>query len=173
MSFQSEEYRRNMSLDRCSTASVELFVPLIVLKISQVQALIKNKGRETRKYFPTKQISQEKIDHLIIVIPTWKTQLWYSQLLEISVQPPFRLPQIRNLLANPRGKNHLLVETRSLRLAVWQVSRKVCKWKEFQGMLSSLSHIQRETAQQLTTNWTGLSELAGVMRDKLLFFKHL
>ena len=117
MSFQSEEYRRNISLDRCSTASIELFVPLIVLKISQEQALIKNKDRETRKYFPTKQISQEKIDHLIIVIPTWKTQLWYSQLLEISVQPPFRLPQIRNLLANPQGKNHLLVETRSLRLA--------------------------------------------------------
>ena len=61
---------------------------------------------------------QEKVDYLIIVTPTWQTQPLYAQLLKMSVQPPFLLPQIRNLLTNPQGKNHSLVETGSLRLVV-------------------------------------------------------
>ena len=95
-----------------------------------------------------RKILEEKIDHLIIVTPTWQTQPWYAQLLKMSVQPPFLLPQIRNLLTNPQGKNHPLVETGSLRLAVLKVFGKVCKWKEFQAMLPKLSHIQGEKAQQ-------------------------
>ena len=120
-----------------------------------------------------KKILQEKIDHLVIVTPTWQTQPWYAQFLKMSAQPPFLLPQIRNLLTNPQGNNHPLVETSSLRLAVWKVSGKVCKWKEFQAMLPNLSHIQGEKAQQLITNRPGVSGLAGVMKDKLILFKHL
>ena len=58
MFFRSEEYHRDISLDECSTASMELLIPLIVLKISWEQALIRNKGSETRKDFLTKQTSQ-------------------------------------------------------------------------------------------------------------------
>ena len=120
-----------------------------------------------------RKILWEKIDHLIIVTPTWQTQPWYAQLLEMSVQPPFLLPQIRNLLANPQGKNHPLEETGSPRLAVWKVSGKVCKFKKFQAMLPNLSHIQGEKAQQRITNRLGVSGVAGVMKDKLILFKHL
>ena len=93
---------------------------------------------------------KEKIYHLIRVTPAWQiqhwyeqllktsVQHWYEQLLKTSVQPRFRLPKVKNLLTNPQGKNHPLVETKSLRLAVWKVSDKVCKWKEFQAMLPSL-----------------------------------
>ena len=73
-----------------------------------------------------------------------------------------------NLLSNPQGKNHPLVETESLRLAVWKVSGKVRKWKEFEAMLPKLSHIQREKAQQLIPKWPAVSGLAGVMKDKLI-----
>ena len=52
--FPSEEYRRDISLDECSAASMELLVSLIVLKISWEQVLIQGKGRETRRNFPTK-----------------------------------------------------------------------------------------------------------------------
>ena len=55
--FPSEQYRRDISLDKCSAVSVELLVPLIVLEIFSEQVLIQNKGRETRKDFPTNQIS--------------------------------------------------------------------------------------------------------------------
>ena len=65
------------------------------------------------------------------------------------------------------------VETRSLRLAVWKVPGKVCKWKEFQAMLPSLSHIQGEKAQQLNTNQPGVSGIGDVIIDKLILFKYL
>ena len=108
-----------------------------------------------------------------IVTPTWQTQPWYVQLLKMSVQPPFLLSQIRHLLKNPQGKNHTLVESGSLRLVVLKVSGKVCKWKEFQAMLPNLSHIQGEKAKQVITNRPEFSGLAGVMKDKLILFKHL
>ena len=56
-SFPLKEYRRDMSLDECLTTSIELLVPLIVLKKFWEQVLIQIKGRETRKDIPTKQIS--------------------------------------------------------------------------------------------------------------------
>ena len=49
ISFPSEEYRRDISLDECATPTIKLLVPLIVLKISWEQTLIQNKGSETRK----------------------------------------------------------------------------------------------------------------------------
>ena len=94
-----------------------------------------------------RKILQEKIDHLIIVTPTWQTQPWYAQLLKMSVQPPFLPLQIKNLLIDLQDKNHPLIEKGSLRLAVWKVSGKVCKCKEFQTML------QNESAQSRWTSW--------------------
>ena len=91
----------------------------------------------------------------------------------MSLRPPFFLPQIRNLLTNQQAKNHPLVETGSLRLAVCKVPSKVCKWEEFQAMQPNLSHIQEEKAQQLITNQPGVSGLVGVMKEKLILFKHL
>ena len=84
-----------------------------------------------------------------------------------SVQQSFLLPQIRNLLTKPRGKNYSILETGSLRLELWNVCRKVWKLKKFHTMLPNLSHIQEEKAQQLITNWPRISGLAGAMKDKL------
>ena len=57
---------------------------------------------------------------------------------------------IATFLTNPQGKNYLLVETGSLRLAVQNVSGKVCKWREFQPMLPNFSHSRRNSS---TTNY--------------------
>ena len=65
MFFSSEEYRRDISLEECSAASVELLVPL---KILWEQALIQNKGRETRIDFPTKQISQTFLNSCTVAV---------------------------------------------------------------------------------------------------------
>ena len=54
----SSRYRQDISLDECSSATVELLVPSIFLKISLGQPLIQNKVREISKDFSTKQISQ-------------------------------------------------------------------------------------------------------------------
>ena len=56
---------------------------------------------------------------------------------------------------------------------VCKVSRKLCKWKYFQAMLLTVSLIQGEKAPQLNPNWPGVNGVAGVMKGKLIFSKHL
>ena len=94
----------------------------------------------------------EKVNHLIILTTTLQTQSSYAQLPEMLEQPVFLLLGLNKLLTNPQGKNHSLAQAKLLGLLVWEVYRKVCQHKEFQAMLSSLSHIQEEIAQQLITN---------------------
>ena len=76
-----------------------------------------------------RKIFEEKIDHLMIVKVSRQTQIWYAQVRKMSVQLQCLLPQVKNLLSNPQGKNHPRVETRSLRLVVLKVSGKGCKCK--------------------------------------------
>lgn len=99
-----------------------------------------------------RMIIMEKVNHLIILTTTWQTQSSYAQLPEMLEQPVFLLLGLNKLLTNPQGKNHSLAQAKLLGLLVWEVYRKVCQHKEFQAMLSSLSHIQEEIAQQLITN---------------------
>ena len=68
MFFPLEEYRRDMSLDEWSMVSVELLVPLIVLKISWGQVLIQNKDRETHKDFSNKKTSQNFLSSCTVVL---------------------------------------------------------------------------------------------------------
>ena len=58
LSFPSEEYCRYISLGKCSTTSLEPWIPKYFLKKFWAQVLIQNKGRETRKDFPTMRILQ-------------------------------------------------------------------------------------------------------------------
>ena len=88
--FPSEEQRRDISLDKCSATSVELLVPLIVLKISWEQVLIQNKGRETRKDFSTKQISQ-KGEHLLEILVESILEIFWIR--EPGFDPELCLPE--------------------------------------------------------------------------------
>ena len=47
------------------------------------------------------------------------------------------------------------------------------EFQGFQAILPSLCHIQGEKAQQLIKNRPGVSKLVGIMKDKLIIFKHL
>ena len=51
--------------------------------------------------------------------------------------------------------------------------RGVEEFQGFQAILPSLCHIQGEKAQQLIKNRPGVSKLVGIMKDKLISFKHL
>ena len=71
----------------------------------------------------------------------------------MSVELPFLLPHLKNVLANPQGKNYPLVETRSLRLVMWYISGKVYRWKKFQAMLPNLSQIQGQKTSNYKLAW--------------------
>ena len=92
------------------------------------------------------KIFKEKTDHRIIVTPTWQTQPWYAQILKMSIHPPVLLPLVKNLLTNSQRKIHLLVEVRSLRIAMWKFPQKFANGRNF----NLISH---SGTKSLTTNY--------------------
>ena len=50
-----------------------------------------------------------KVPKLILITPTWKTQVRYPKILNISIKSPILLPWRKDLLKNPKGEIHPLV----------------------------------------------------------------
>ena len=113
---------------------------------------------------------QENVEAMILVTPTWQTQLWYTLLLRISIQRPLLLPALPNLLLNPLGEKHRLVKTRSLMLAVWEIKAKPLKSKGFQAVQPTLLLCPGDQVQLQVTNRPGTSGLAGAVDNKLIQF---
>ena len=68
---------------------------------------------------------------LITVTPTWQTQIWYPELLYISVRKPFILPLLENLLKDLQNQQHPPIQSRTMQLAVWVVSGNVWRRNEY------------------------------------------
>ena len=90
----------------------------------------------------SRELLEENIDHLIIFL-----------------QPKLKKTTKKQI---HRGKSNRPVETRSLRLAVWKVSGKVCKCGEYQAMMPNLCRIQGKKAEELIPNWPVVSGLVWV-----------
>jgi len=116
------------------------------------------------------KVCREKISEIIIVTPTWHTQPWYPQLLEMSIERPLLLPKQNNLLKDPLGRVHPLIANRTLRLAAWKVSGKDYLCQEFQEQLPNLSLVLEDIHHQTIMNRPGESGLAGVVKNKLIQF---
>ena len=59
---------------------------------------------------------------LILVVPEWPSQIWYSTLLNMLIDDPIVLPQLPNLLLSPTSQPHPLVVNKTLRLLACKVS---------------------------------------------------
>ena len=68
---------------------------------------------------------------LIVVTPGWQTQSWYTQLMQMSINYPFLLPSIPNLLIGPNKQNRQLIEKQNLQLLAWTASRKSYLQKDY------------------------------------------
>ena len=97
------------------------------------------------------KVKTEKVD-VILITPSWPAQLWYSQVLELSVTEPLLLPQLSNILVNPPGQMHPLVVNKILRLVAWKVSGGAWPRKEFRQGLQSLSQVPEDKTHHLITN---------------------
>ena len=64
-----------------------------------------------------KKVCQEQVEQIIIVTPAWQTQRWYPLLLDMSTQCPLLLTPLPDLLVDPQGTKHPLVQNRKLKLA--------------------------------------------------------
>ncbi len=113
------------------------------------------------------KVRAEKVT-MVLITPAWQTQPWYSQLLQMSVQNPILLPIVSNLLVNPQGAIHPLVENGSLKLVAWKISGIIWQTKEYQRGLQDLSQMPEDRVHSLITNRPGESGLACVVDNKLI-----
>ena len=116
------------------------------------------------------KVEEEKVPFLITVTTTWQNQNWYPDLLRLSVTNRIILPLKDYLLKGPQSQHHLLVQNRTMQLAVWFVSGSVWQRKEYQkGLQTLLSHQEEKVLSQLTHR-PGISGLAGVLNKTLIQF---
>ena len=64
------------------------------------------------------KVEEEKVPFLVTVTTTWQTQNWYPDLLRLSVTNRIILPLKDYLLKGPQNQHHLLVQNRTMQLAI-------------------------------------------------------
>ena len=107
---------------------------------------------------------------MILVAPTWQSQVSYSVLLSMCIHNSLLLPHRKDLLLDTLGKTHLLVVNETLRLAAWLVSVNHWHQKAFQAKLQSLYQIPEEKIQSLLMNQPGASGLVAVVNRRMIPF---
>ena len=107
---------------------------------------------------------------LIIVTPTWQIQSWYPDFLSLSVINPIILPLKEDLLKSPQNQQYLLIQNRTMQLAVWVVSGSIWQRKEYQKGLQILLSYQEEKVVTQLTHEPGINGLDGVLNKTLIQF---
>ena len=66
---------------------------------------------------------QTSAGSFVVIAPNWPTQTWFPLLLQLCVEPPFRLPLVPDLLSQRHGVHHSFLER--LHLHAWKLSSNV------------------------------------------------
>jgi len=117
-----------------------------------------------------KKVVQDQVLTLILIAPTWQSQVWYPQLIRLSRRNPILLPPEMDLLKGVPKRNHPLLENKTLTLAAWIVSGRVCSHREYQSGLQILSLHQEDRVRMQITRRPGISDLAGLIENRLIRF---
>ena len=156
----SIEARSKHHSNRCNVTVLEQNVSIYFPPFSLISRILK-------------KVHQEKVEQMMIVTPTLLTQPCYPLLLKMSLQCLLLLTPLSDLLLDPQGNKHPLVQNRKLMLAAWKVTENPLRWKEFQAMQPNLYPSQEEMVLSQVTNRPGISGLAGELGKKLVHFVHL
>ena len=114
-------------------------------------------------------MSYDQTEKLLLVTPTWQSQIWYPLLLKMSIVCPLLLPRNTSLI-NPQGQVHPLIANRTLQLAVWTISGIDNLRMEFQKQLPNLLQVQDKKVHSQITIRPGEYGLASVIKNRLMHF---
>ena len=106
----------------------------------------------------------------MILVPIWQTQLWFTTLLHLLINKPFRLPQSNNLLTHPHsGELHPL--QKRLRLIACRVSGRVSCRNYPSVMVSCNTETVPSIAKEMTYGlwWTTGESLQPICDNPVKF----
>ena len=115
-----------------------------------------------------RKVELDKIPSLILIAPTWQSQTWYLELIHLSLKNLLLLSQHPNLLRNPQGEAHPLLQNQTMRLAAWIITSTISLRKEFQKGLQTFFQEERVLNQIVVC--PGIVGLAGVINRRLIHF---
>ena len=107
---------------------------------------------------------------LIIITPAWPSQLWYTQLLRMSIQDSIFISPFPNILTDPNQNQHPLCQNQTLALAVWKVSANSILQKACQTKQLTWLKVAEDQVHCIITKRGGESGVAGVFQEKLIPF---
>ena len=118
------------------------------------------------------KINREKVE-AVVIAPVWSNQVWYPLLLQSLQDAPILLPNTMDIILNPQGEPHPLVQEGHLPLAAWPVSGRVMAQKAFQTELCPSCRSHGESQQSRPIPVFGDGGVAGVINNKLIQFQPL
>ena len=104
---------------------------------------------------------------VVLVAPAWPAQTWFTQLLDLSVDHPRRLPIMRTLLRQP-GSGVFHYNPEILQLHAWRLSGPLSRAKATQRTSLNESPTLTEDLPSLSTTANGRSSLLGVLDGVLI-----
>ena len=109
----------------------------------------------------------------LLVAPVWQAQLWWPLLLHLLIQPPILLPVSPHLLTDPAEPQAIHPMFPRLHLGVFRISYNVTKQRAFQQTLPNYLSQPLEPPHIKPMNPAGNAGAAGVVREKIILFRHL
>ena len=109
---------------------------------------------------------------VLLIAPVWPTQSWYPLLLQLLIDLPIRLPRQNNLLLLPHSQEQHPLRNK-LDLAAWTLSGKLSRARDFLKNQLTSSVLHGQLALRNSTKECGTSGLAGVIKNKKIYFKPL
>lgn len=109
---------------------------------------------------------------IILIAPHWPRRHWYPTILQYLIACPLRLPNIKNLLVQPKTQiYHPKAEIFSL--TAWLLSTDRSKQEAFLKTLENFSQPLGEVERRRTILSNSESMIAGVIQNKLIPILHL
>ena len=104
---------------------------------------------------------------IILIAPQWPRRHWYTELLQLLVDIPRKLPVQANLLHQPKSKvNHPNPEV--FNLTAWLLSTEASRRRAFLNKLDNCLLPLGERVHRKTTPASSRSSVAGVVQGKLI-----
>ena len=106
------------------------------------------------------KVRQDKVGQLVLVAPIWKSQVWYPLLLNSLVDIPLLLLNSFDLILNPAGESHPLMQQDRLRLAAWRVSGIEPEYRNFRrGFHSRIIGMQERDTKVVSVSLEQMKRL--------------
>jgi len=128
-------------------------------------------GKELYAYPPTKMITvvlrkaRDEPCKLLLIAPAWPSQVWFPDLMDLTVEAPVQLPQIRTLLKQPGNPPYYDPNLQMRNLHAWSIDTRNSSVKGSPSRWLQEFQLRRENppVRCINQEWTYLSNGQRIM----------